>query len=328
MILEIYKKSKLIFFPILFVLIIFLTSSTFAAETENANEQMFQLESILNSSSSYSAFQTTMLLNSAQSLIDTGISYEDTEEVISNGIEKSVNAYNIKKLLDVILENQQSGLPSESLINKINEGLAKSVDNNTIVTVISAKAENIKIASEMLNEAQQGGLNIDDSLEIVDVLVDSLENNVPRESLSWLLNTATDEGRSIEEITQISGEFSNLSLTASDLGLSSEEISCLFEKAIDDEGIESICENIQDSLEAEMITAKMERSEGKDTASADSGSGGTALTSQEDDPLDIGETPAQDGGEAPIDTGGNGPTDPASPTPPPAEDDSPPPPEN
>lgn len=328
MILKIYKKSKLIFFPILFVLIIFLTSSTFAAETENANEQMFQLESILNSSSSYSAFQTTMLLNSAQSLIDTGISYEDTEEVISNGIEKSVNAYNIKKLLDVILENQQSGLPSESLINKINEGLAKSVDNNTIVTVISAKAENIKIASEMLNEAQQGGLNIDDSLEIVDVLVDSLENNVPRESLSWLLNTATDEGRSIEEITQISGEFSNLSLTASDLGLSSEEISCLFEKAIDDEGIESICENIQDSLEAEMITAKMERSEGKDTASADSDSGGTALTSQEDDPLDIGETPAQDGGEAPIDTGGNGPTDPASPTPPPAEDDSPPPPEN
>ncbi|MEA2022022.1 MAG: hypothetical protein U9N08_06070, partial [Candidatus Caldatribacteriota bacterium] len=234
-------KNKIIYFSIICMLLISFTSA-FAAETENINEQMVQLEDILNSSSTYSAFQTSMLLKSAQNLIDAGISYENTEEIIKNSVENSLNAYNIKKVFDVILETQEEGLPSETLINKVNEGLAKNVDNNTIITVISNKAENLQKADQILNEAAEEGLEINGGEELLKVLADSLENDVSEESLSWLLDAATSEGKSIQEITEISEELSYLSLMASDLGFSSEEVSLIFEKAMEgDSNIENIC---------------------------------------------------------------------------------------
>ena len=293
------KQNKIIYFLIICMLSIFLTSFAFAAETENINQQMNQLEGILNSSSTYSAFQTSMLLKSAQNLIDAGISYENTEEIIKNSVENSLNAYNIKKVFDVILETQEEGLPSETLINKVNEGLAKNVDNATIITVISTKAENLQTADQIINEAAEEGLEINGGEELLKVLADSLENDVPEESLSWLLDTATSEGKSVQEIAEISEELSYLSLMASDLGFSSEEVSLIFEKAMEsDSNIESICENIQSSLETEISTVQVGSGGGKPSAAT--GSSGVSPTSSAGTPeVEIGGAPIQETGEAP-----------------------------
>jgi hypothetical protein len=94
---------------------------------------------------------------------------------------------------------------------------------------------------------------------MVKILADSLENDVPQESLFWLLKTGTSEGKSIEEISEISEELSYLSLLAYDSGLSTEEIALLFQKAIESSSnIEEICENLQTNLDAEISTAKIE----------------------------------------------------------------------
>ena len=314
------NKNKLIFSLIVFIFIISFVSFSYAVKTENVSEQLEQLKDILNSSSTYSAFQTTMLLNTAQNLMDAGIPYEDTEEIIKNSIERTFNAYSIKKLFDIILENQQEGLPSESLTNKINEGLAKNIDKNKIILVISAKAENLKIADNILKEAQEDGLKINDGEKMLEILADSLENDVPEESLSWLVKTGTTEGKSMEEIGEISEELSYLSMMASDSGLSPEEISLLFKKAIENSSnIEEICENIQSGLETEISTAKIEGGEGKPSATSDSG---TLPTSSVESPVEIGETPTQESGEAPTDTS-------AAPEPETTPgDETPPPPEN
>jgi hypothetical protein len=227
----------------------------------------------------------------------------------------------VKKVFDVILETQQEGLPTESLINKVNEGFAKNVNNSVIISVISTKAENLKKANEILNEALQEGLEINGEEEMVEILADSLENDVPDGSLSWLLKTGTAEGKSILEISEISEELSYLSLLATDSGLSPEEISLLFKKAIENSSnIEEICENIQNSLETEISTAKIE-GEGtvKPSTSSDSG---ILPTSSTGSPMEVGETPTQDAGEAPTETGGT-PTTSTSP-----EGEAPPPPEN
>jgi hypothetical protein len=314
------NKNKLILFLIFFFLILSLPIFAFTVEEENINEQLEQIKSILNCSSSYSAFQTTMLLKSAQDLLEAGILFADTREIIENSVEKSLDAYNMKKVFDVILETKQESLPTEPLINKINEGLAKNVNKSAIISVISTKAENLKKADEILNEARQEGLEINGSEEIIEILADSLENDVPQEALSWLVKTGTKEGRSIEEITEISEELSYLSLMASDSGLSTEKISLLFKKAIDSiSNIADICENIQKNLESEISTAKIEEGGVKPSTTLSSGTPPTSLTGSE---TTIGGTPTEEVGEAPTETGGA-----PEPSTPPAEE-TPSPPEN
>ena len=269
-------------------------------------------------SSSYSAFQSRMILNIVQDLLELGIAFEDTQGIIESSIEESLDAYSIKKVFDIILETQQDGLPTEPLINKVNEGFAKNANKSVIISVISTKAENLKRANEILNEAQQEGLEINGGEEMVQILADSLENDVPDESLSWLVKTGTAESKSIMEISEISEELSYLSLLATDSGLSSEEIFLLFKKATENcSNIGEICENIQTNLEGQIGTAKTEPGETvKPSATADSG---TLPTSSTEGPEEVGETPTQDAGEAPTETGGTSEPSTGGETPPPPE---------
>jgi len=308
------NKNKLILSLITFFAIFSFTIFAFATETASMDEQIEQLKSIIDSSS-YSAFQSRMILNTAQGLLESGISFEDTKTIIENSVEESFDAYSVKKVFDIILETQQEGLPAETLINKVNEGFAKNVNKSVIISVISTKAENLKKANEILDEALQEGLEINGEEEMVGILADSLENDVPQESLSWLVKTGTTEGNSIEEIAEISEELSYLSLMAYDSGLSSEEISLLFQKATENSSnIEEICENIQSSLETQISTAKPSSSTTPDS--------GTLSTSSTGSPVEVGETPTQEAGEAPTETGSA-----PEPSSPPAEE-APSPPEN
>jgi len=294
-------KFKLILSLITLLAILSFTISIFSAETSSIDEQIEQLRSIIDSSS-YSAFQSRMILKTAQDLLESGIPFEDTKNVIENSVEKSLDAYSMKKVFDVILETQQEGIPTESLINKVNEGFAKNANKSVIISVIFTKAENLKKANEILNEALQEGLEINGEEEMVGILADSLENDVPQESLSWLVKTGAVKGSSIEEITEISEELSYLSLLAFDSGLSTENISLLFKEAMDNSSnISEICENIQKNLEAEISTAKIE--EGGTAKPSTTTDSGTLPTSSTGSPTEVGETPTQEAGEAPTETG-------------------------
>src|SRR4030042_3706630 len=207
-------KFKIILSLITIIVIFCFAISAFSAGTESIDEQIEQLKSILDSS--YSAFQSRMILTTAQDLLELGIPFEDTKKIIENSLEESFDAYSVKKVFAVILDTQQEGLPTGPLINKVNEGFAKNVDKNVIISVISAKAENLNKANEILNEALQEGLEINGEEEMVGILADSLENDVPQETLSWLVKTGTAEGKSITEISEISEELRYLSLMASD----------------------------------------------------------------------------------------------------------------
>ncbi len=313
------SKNKIILSLITLLAIFCFAVPAFSAETASADEQIEQLKSIIESSS-YSAFQGRMILSTAQDLLESGISFEDTKNIIENSVEESFDAYSVKKVFDVILDTQQEGLPTEPLINKLNEGFAKDVNKSVIISVISTKAKNLKKANEILNEALQEGLEIDGEEEMVGILADSLENDVPDESLSWLLKTGTAEGKSIMEISEISEELSYLSLMATDSGLSSEEISLLFQKAIESTtNIDEICENIQSGLETQISTAKIESGGVKPSTTLGSGTSPASLIGSET--TIGGGTPTQEAGEAPTETssGPESSTSPAEETPSPPE---------
>jgi len=316
------NKNKLIFSLITLFIIFSFAISVFSAETASIDEQIEELKNIIDSSSKYSDFRKNqILLPKLKELLEEGISFEDTKEIVENSVKKLTDAYDMKDIFDALLETKKKGLFTVSIINKINEGLAKNASKVEIISAMSTKAENLRKAAEILNEAQQEGLEINGEEEMVGILADSLENDVPQESLSWLIKTGTNEGRSIEEITEISEELSYLSLLATDSGLSPEEISLLFKKATEDSSnIEEICENIQTSLETQINTAKTDTG-GTVRPSATSDSG-TLPTSSTGSPVEVGETPVQEAGEAPTETG-------SAPEPSTSSDgDVPPPPEN
>lgn len=302
MILNKNKKNKIILSLITLLTIFTFTISVFSVETVTIDEEIEQLQTIIDSSP-YSAFQSRMILNTAQDLLKSGIPFEDTKNIIENSIEESFDAYSVKKVFDVILNTSQEGLPTDPLINKVNEGFAKNVDKGVIISVISTKAENLSKANKILNEAREEGLDVNGGEEMVGILADSLENDVPDESLSWLVKTGTAEGKSIEEISEISEELSYLSLMAADSGLSSAEIALLFEKAMENStNTNEICENIQSSLETQISTAKtLPGGTVKPSAISDGGTLPTSLTGG--NPTEIGETPTQEAGQAPTDTG-------------------------
>jgi len=317
-------KDKLmltvIILSILFVIFSF-TISVFAAETktETIDEQLEELKNILDSSFEYSDFQKNrMLLPALRELLVNGISFEDIRKIMENSVEKSLGAYNLKKIFDIILEAQQAGLPIEPL--------AKNAERTTIISAVSTKAKNLKKANKILSEARREGLETDDGEEIIIILANSLENDVPSDSLSWLIKKATTQGKSIKEITEISEELSYLSLMASDSGLSPEKISLLFKKSIDSsKNIEEICENIQKNLDAEISTAKIEAAGAgvkPSSTTLGDGSSPTTLTGGGSDTTSLGEIPAQEAGEAPTETS-------SSPEPSTSSEGSaPPPPEN
>ena len=320
----------LLFFSFALSLPVFSAGEATLEEPAALEKQLEELKDLLDSSSLYTDFQKhQMLLPASQKLLESGIPFEDTKEIIENSIEKSVDAYSVKKVLEVILEAQEEDLPTEPLINKVNEGLAKNVSKTAIISAMSTEAENLKKAKEILSEAQQEGLVLNEGEEIVKVIADSLENEVPPESLSWLIKTGINQGKSVEEIAEISEELSYLSLVASEAGLAPEKISLLFTRAMESSSaLEEVCENIQRNLEVEIsaANAKIESTGvAKPSAASDSGvlsSSVPAPTSGS--PVGLGGTPAEEAGEAPAPSGSApAPAEPSTPsaggTPPPPE---------
>jgi hypothetical protein len=297
------NKNKIILSLITLIALFAFAISIFSAEKATIDEQLEQLSGILDSSSSYSDFQKNqMLLPVLKGLLESGISFDDTREIIENSIEKSFDAYSAKKVFDIILETQQGGLPAEPLINKVNEGFAKNANKSVIISVISTKAENLKKANEILTEAQQEGLEINGREEMIRILADGLENDVPDESLSWLVKTGTSEGKNISEISEISEELSYLSLLAIESGLSSEKIYLIFIKAIENSSnTEEICENIQTGLDAQIAAAKTETY--GTMKPSEVLNNGTLPTSSTGSPVETGGAPTQEAGEAPTETG-------------------------
>ena len=300
------NKTSIFSLAILFSLAIFiLVSSAQATGSGDLEEELNQLETILNDSPDYSAFQKTMILNSAGELLESGVSFDDTKNIIEGHLNNSINAYSVKKSLDLILVAQTEGLPLESLINKIEEGLAKKVESDKIFSVVDTKLKNLQVASNVLQQIEYDP-EAENYEEIVEKLADSLEDGLSQDYLSAVVERGVEEDKSIEEITEVSEELGFLNFQALEMGLSPEVIVDIFNSAADSSTqIEEICVKIQDALEDEIAIASTQSSV-KDTSAdstTDSNSGTDVSTQVEaPGPASAGNTPVQDSGTAPIDT--------------------------
>lgn len=323
------KRNKIsIFFLVISIslAIFILVSPAQAAGSDNLEEELDQLKAILNNSPGYSAFQRTMILNSAGELLESGVSFDDTRNIIESHLNNSTSAYSTKKSLDLILEAQRESLPIKSLINKIEEGLAKKVESDKIFSVVDTELKNLQTASNILQQIEYSP-ETENYEEIVEKLADSLGDGLSQDYLFTVVEKGVEENKSIEEIAEVSEELGTLNFQALEMGLSPRVITDIFNSAADSSTlIEEICMKIQDALEDEIVIASTQSSVKDDSAAnTDSSSGtDTSIPIEGPGPVSAGDTPLQDSGTSPIDTdNSSGPSSPSE-----NEDDSAAPPEN
>jgi hypothetical protein len=303
------KRNKIFIFLLaasIFLAIFILISSAQAqaqtAGSDNLEEELDQLETILNNSSGYSAFQRIMVLNSAAELLESGVSFDDTRNIIESHLNNSINAYSVKKSLDLILEAQTEGLPINSLINKIEEGLAKKVESDKIFSAVDTKLKNLQAASSILKQNEYSS-EIENYEEIVEKLADSLGDGLSQDYLSAVVERGVEENKNIEEIAEVSEELGSLNFQALEIGLSPEVIADIFNSAADSSVlIEEICMKIQDALEDEIAIAATQSSVKNDSAATANTGADTLIPIEGPGPASVGNTPVQDSGASPIDT--------------------------
>jgi len=232
----------------IFTLPIFSQEAACATETSlsNLNEKLEQ--------SKYSGFQKRMIFEAAEKLLILDINIREAEKLLIISIDNNFDAYNIKKIIEILVDVKNNNISEKSLLNKFKEGLAKKVDERLIVEVLTKEAGNLKIAKNILFEHTIQDTSYDEG-SVVESLAEGLNNGVPRDSLSEVFSRSVREGRNLREVAEVSTELGNLSLRASEIGFSEEEVNDVFQKAVfNRSGVDGICEDIQDMLVAAVVT--------------------------------------------------------------------------
>jgi len=283
------KITQLSVFCLVILLIFSVTIPVLAIQSSSETDGIIQIEQKL-ADSSYSDFQKRMILNSAQEAIGEGISIDDTVSILKESIENNIDPYNLKKFYDTVISAKENGISEQSLINKIKEGLAKNVEERLIVDAVTRKSENMKIARNLLSETQ---ITNGEQEEMIDSLADSLANGVPLSALSQILRISSEQGKSWQEVGEVSEELGNLGLKASELGIEGEKIELLFNQALENQNsLENICMNIQDLIVAAVAVKMTSSPSQRDSIMQSSGEG--SVTS---------DIPISSSGSLPADTG-------------------------
>lgn len=241
---KIRKRKQIIVWNIIIIFIFLLLSQSSSAQNDSCDLDLFSNALI---HSKYSKFQQSMILGAIEELLGLGVNGQELNKVLSASITNHFDAYNIKKILEILIDAKKSGLFEIALINKVKEGLAKKVAERSMIQALLTEADNMKIAQGILKEHRLDKTEKEQMM--IEELTDGLNNGIPQETLSEILSRSIKQGKEVEEIAEVSEELGNLSLRAYEMGFSEDEVMAVFQKALQSERqVEEICEDIQDML--------------------------------------------------------------------------------
>lgn len=262
--------TSLIALSLILVLVLPVYTQQTACAAENS---LVNLEAKMEKSR-YSGFQKRMISEAAAKLLSFDINTREIEKLLAISIENNFDAYNIKKIIEILIDAKNNNISEKSLMNKFKEGLAKKVDERLIVEVLTKEAGNLKVAKNIFLEHPIQDSSYEEEI-IVESLAEGLNNGVPRDSLSEVFSRSVREGKDLREVAEVSTELGNLSLRAYELGFSEEEVDEVFQKAVlNRSGVDGICEDIQDMLVAAVVT-KTNMASGKSSGGANTPDGTT-----------------------------------------------------
>jgi hypothetical protein len=131
-------------------------------------EKLLEKESI-------SAPASKGILRAYQSALRVDIEGRDIFPLVESCLEEGFSASAIERVLSVAIQLQLSGLPLESYIDKVREGIAKRVPANRILQVAERTALSLKRAGNLLNQIVIAGHDVEDRDDLLPAVAEALE---------------------------------------------------------------------------------------------------------------------------------------------------------
>ena len=206
------NKPKNILILILIITICIIPSSSAWADEEQiqTTPSLQQISEIIDSYPDISSFQASRLLEEAEKAIQSGVSLEDTENIIRESLKTKGNAYTITSLLSLLGDVKKDNLPTSALINKLEEGLAKGVALAKIMVSIKEKSANLYFAKYLVEQSFSEETDSRKKNEAIEILANSFASNITEDVITDIFTEAIHNKKDIEDIAGAITALSNL----------------------------------------------------------------------------------------------------------------------
>lgn len=205
------NKPKNFLILILIITVCIIPSSTIWAEQSETPPSLQYISEIIDSYPDISSFQAKRLLREAEEAVQFGISLEDTKEIIQGSLEKKINIYTVIDLFSLLSQLEEEGLPTNLLINKAKEGLAKGVSSNEINLSIKKESKNLEFAKYLVEQSLLEGADIENKGKAIEILAGSLPYNYQEDMITDIVKKGILNQKDVKEIAGALTALSNLS---------------------------------------------------------------------------------------------------------------------
>ena len=135
-----------------------------------------------------------MVALTATSVLAEPLSIQDREAITRLGSAQGRSENEITPLLDHVSKAGERGLPTESLLNKMREGLAKGVEPKRIDPVLRRMTSRLESAHEVLEEAKGRGISEGNRQRAVETMAEALARGATVDEVREL-SRLSQEGR-------------------------------------------------------------------------------------------------------------------------------------
>ena len=204
------NKQKYFLILILIITACIIYSYPIYAEQSETPPSLQYISEIIDSYPDISSFKAKRLLREAEEAVKLGISMEDAKEIIQGSLEKKVNVYTIIDLFSLLSQLEEEGLPTNLIINKAKEGLAKGVSSNEINLSIKEESKNLQFAKYLVEQSLLEGADIENIGKAIEILASSLSYNYQEDMITDIVKKGILNQKDVKEIASALTALSNL----------------------------------------------------------------------------------------------------------------------
>ena len=133
------------------------------------------------------------------------LSVQDREEINRLRTAQGYSVEEVNQLLDHVAKAGEKGLPTESLANKVKEGLAKGVEPKRIEPVLRQLVSHFESAQEVLREVGTRGVAEGNRQRAIEMMADAFSRGASSDEVRELARVSQDGKQKVTQETLAAG---------------------------------------------------------------------------------------------------------------------------
>lgn len=127
------------------------------------------------------------------------LSVQEREAITRLGVAQGRATSEINPLLDQVSKAGERGLPTDSLLNKVKEGLAKGIEPTRIDPVLRQMASRLESAREVLEEANARGMEEGNRQRALETMAEAFARGATKDEVRELSRLSQDGGHKVTQ---------------------------------------------------------------------------------------------------------------------------------